>query len=103
MLCESFIEMTPNREHNYCCGAGGGVINCGPPWKGTRMTNNREKKDQIKRTGAEVLIAPCHNCHSGLEDLVEHYGVDIEVKFFGDIIFEVMEKTIFQTSNAQEG
>ncbi|MBT3387361.1 MAG: (Fe-S)-binding protein [Desulfobacula sp.] len=99
MLCESFIEMTPNREHNYCCGAGGGVINCGPPWKGTRMVNNREKKEQIERTGADVLIAPCHNCHSGLEDIVEHYGVDIEIKFFGDIIYEVMEKTIYQEKN----
>ncbi len=96
LLCESFIEMTPNKEHNYCCGAGGGVINCGPPWKGTRMVNNREKGEQLKRTEAEVLIAPCHNCHSGLEDIVEHYSLGMEVKFFGDIIFEVMEKTIFQ-------
>lgn len=96
LLCDSFIEMTPNKEHNYCCGAGGGVINCGPPWKTSRMVNNREKKEQLERTGAEVLIAPCHNCHSGLEGLLEHYGVEMEVKFFGDIIFEVMEKTIYQ-------
>lgn len=99
ILCESFIEMTPNREHNYCCGAGGGVINCGPPWKSSRMVNNREKSDQLKRTGAQVLIAPCHNCHSGLEDIVEHYGIEMEIKFFGDIIFEVMEKTIYQEGN----
>ena len=96
MLCETFIEMTPNKEHNYCCGAGGGVINCGPPWKGTRMTNNRVKAEQLKRTGAEVLIAPCHNCHSGLEDIVENSELGMEVKFFGDIIYEVMEKTVFQ-------
>jgi Fe-S oxidoreductase len=30
-LCENVIEMHPNREHNYCCCAGGGVINTGPP------------------------------------------------------------------------
>ena len=101
MLCENFIEMTPNREHNYCCGAGGGVINCGPPYKNTRMINNRVKKEQLERTGAEVLIAPCHNCHSGLEDIVHHYGVDMEIKFFGDIIFEVMEKTIYQDGGNQ--
>lgn len=96
MLCENFIEMTPNKEHNYCCGAGGGVINCGPPWKGTRMVNNKEKALQLKRTKAEVLIAPCHNCHSGLEDINEHYELGMDIKFFGDIIFEVMEKTIYQ-------
>ncbi len=99
MLCESFIEMTPNMEHNHCCGAGGGVINCGPPWKGTRMVNNKEKARQLERTGAEVLIAPCHNCHSGLEDIVHHYDLGMEIKFFGDIIYEVMEKTIFQKGN----
>jgi Fe-S oxidoreductase len=96
MLCENFIEMTPNKEHNYCCGAGGGAINCGPPWKTNRMINNREKSQQIARTGAEVLIAPCHNCHSGLEDILEHYKQDIEVKFFGDLIYEAMEKTIYR-------
>lgn len=96
MLCESFVDMTPNKEHNYCCGAGGGVINCGPPWKSSRMVNNRKKKEQLEETGAGVLIAPCHNCHSGLEDILEHYGVEMEVKFFGDIIFEVMEKNVYQ-------
>jgi formylmethanofuran:tetrahydromethanopterin formyltransferase len=60
------------------------------------MTNNRVKAEPLKRTGAEVLIAPCHNCHSGLEDIVHHYDLGMEIKFFGDIIFEVMEKTIFQ-------
>ena len=66
LVCSDFVEMIPNREHNYCCGAGGGVINCGPPYKGERMVNNRVKAEQLAATGAEVLIAPCHNCHSGL-------------------------------------
>lgn len=96
MTCEDFTEMYPNREHNYCCGAGGGVINCGPPYKNERMVNNRVKAEQLKATGARVLIAPCHNCHSGLEDIVHHYGLDMEVKFLGDIIFETMEKKIYR-------
>ncbi len=94
--CSDFVEMTPNREHNFCCGAGGGVINCGPPYKGERMRNNRRKAEQLKATGAEVLIAPCHNCHSGLEDIVHHYDLNMEVKFLGDILFEVMEKKVYQ-------
>jgi Fe-S oxidoreductase len=94
-LCEKVIEMTPNREHNYCCAAGGGVINCGPPYKNTRITGNRIKAEQLfaaRTRGAQVLIAPCHNCHSGLHDIVHHYGVGLDIKFFGDIIYEVMEK-----------
>ncbi|MCF8068562.1 MAG: (Fe-S)-binding protein [Desulfobacterales bacterium] len=91
-ICENFIEMHPNREHNYCCAAGGGVINCGPPFKMTRMTGNRVKADQIRTTGASVVISPCHNCHSGLEDIVHHYELGTEVKFISDILYEVMEK-----------
>ncbi len=96
MTCEDFVDMIPNREHNYCCGAGGGVVNCGPPYKTERMVNNRVKAEQLAATGAQVLIAPCHNCHSGLEDIVQHYKLDMEVKFLGDIIFETMEKKIYR-------
>ena len=94
-LCETVIEMHPNREHNYCCCAGGGVINTGPPFKMTRIEGNRVKAEQLfaaKTNGAEVLVAPCHNCHSGLEDIVHHYEIGLDIKFFGDIIYEVMEK-----------
>ncbi len=94
-ICESFVEMHPNREHNYCCCAGGGVINCGPPYKLTRMKGNRVKADQLSETitnGATMLIAPCHNCHSGLEDIIHYYKLDMGIKFIGDIIYEVMEK-----------
>ena len=91
-MCENFTEMEPNREHNYCCCAGGGVINCGPPYKMTRMLGNRVKAEQIAATGAKVVIAPCHNCHSGLEDIVTHYKLGTHVKFMSDILYEAMEK-----------
>ncbi|MFO7665954.1 MAG: (Fe-S)-binding protein [Desulfobacterales bacterium] len=94
-ICEKLIEMHPNREHNYCCSAGGGVINCGPPYKMTRVDGNRVKAEQLfaaKAKGAKTIIAPCHNCHGGLEDIVHHYGLDMDIKFLGDIIYETMEK-----------
>ena len=72
-----------------------GVINCGPPYKMTRMNGNRVKAEQLfaaKARGAKILIAPCHNCHSGLEDINHHYGLGLEVKFISDILYEVMEK-----------
>ncbi len=91
-LCENVIEMHPNREHNYCCNAGGGVINCGPPFKNKRVAGNRVKAKQISDTGAEILITPCHNCHSGMEDIILNYNVDMHVKFIIDIMYEVMVK-----------
>jgi Fe-S oxidoreductase len=94
-ICEELIEMHPNREHNYCCCAGGGVINCGPPYKMKRMEGNRIKAEQLfaaKSRGAKVLIAPCHNCHSGLEDINHHYDLGLDIKFISDILYECMQK-----------
>lgn len=91
-LCAHFVEMVPNREHNYCCAAGGGVINCGPPFKKTRILGNSVKARQLEATGARILIAPCHNCHSGLEDICSHYRLGMEVRFLTDIVYEVMER-----------
>jgi Fe-S oxidoreductase len=93
--CETVIEMHPNREHNYCCAAGGGVINCGPPFKMKRVEGNRVKAEQLfaaKIRGARTLIAPCHNCHGGLEDIIHENHIGMDLKFMGDIIYEVMEK-----------
>lgn len=89
--CEDFRDVSPRFEHNYCCGAGGGVINCGPPWKRTRMEGNRVKAEQLKATDAKVVVTPCHNCHSGIEDIVNYYKLGMHVKFFSEILVEVME------------
>ncbi len=89
--CENFTDMSPNYEHNYCCAAGGGIINCGPPWKKPRMISNRIKAEQIAATGADVVITPCHNCHSGIEDIIGHYKLGKHVKFISEILMETME------------
>ncbi len=91
-ICDGVVEMQPNREHNYCCCAGGGVINCGPPFKNVRVVGNKAKADQIKATGVATCVAPCHNCHGGLEDIIHHFELGVELKFLGDIIYECMEK-----------
>ncbi len=94
-FCDEVIEMEPNRDHNYCCAAGGGVINCGPPHKMTRLLGNRVKGEQLAATcakGVKTVISPCHNCHGGLEDIIHHYELGLDLKFLGDIIYECMEK-----------
>ncbi len=89
--CSDFRDVEPRFEHNYCCAAGGGVINCGPPWKTTRVNGNRVKADQFKATGAKVIVTPCHNCHSGIEDIVSGYKLGMHVKFFSEILVECIE------------
>jgi Fe-S oxidoreductase len=90
-LCEDFRDVNPNYEHNFCCAAGGGVINCGPPWKTSRVEGNRVKAEQFESTGAEYICTPCHNCHSGIEDIVGYYKLGMHVKFISEIMVQVME------------
>jgi Fe-S oxidoreductase len=90
-MCENFTDMTPRLEHNYCCGAGGGIVNCGAPWKRERMLSNRIKAEQLDATGADVCITPCHNCHHGIADVIGYYGLGMGTKFISDILMETME------------
>jgi len=90
-VCADFRDVNPRFEHNYCCAAGGGVINCGPPWKNDRVNGNRVKAEQLKATGAKVVVTPCHNCHSGIEDIISTYKLGMHTKFFSEILVECIE------------
>jgi Fe-S oxidoreductase len=68
---ENLIDMTPNRSNNFCCGGGGGFLQSGLPE--ARRYYGRLKFEQIQQTGADYCITPCHNCHSQIHDLKEHY------------------------------
>ncbi|KUO66352.1 MAG: hypothetical protein APF84_18165 [Gracilibacter sp. BRH_c7a] len=75
-----FREMWPNREYNYCCGGGGGLLAMGKEIHPYRIANGKLKADQIKQTGAKIVITPCHNCADQLSDIIKHYKLDAKVK-----------------------
>ena len=78
-LTDEFVEMEPNRQANWCCGGGGGLVVIGE--KDFRMKSAKVKADQVKATGAEILCTACENCHSQLSDLNEHYKLGVKVEF----------------------
>jgi len=55
-----YREMCADPMNNLCCGAGGGAW--AMPYDEERLAYGKMKADQIKDTGAEIVIAPCHNC-----------------------------------------
>ena len=55
-----YREMCDEPLNNICCGAGGGAW--AMPYTQERLAYGKMKADQIKDTGAELVIAPCHNC-----------------------------------------
>ncbi|MCB2189911.1 MAG: (Fe-S)-binding protein, partial [Deltaproteobacteria bacterium] len=82
-LTDSFVEMTPNRQANWCCGGGGGLVAMGE--KDFRMKSAKVKAEQVKATEAEVLCTACENCHTQLSDLNEHYGLGVKVEYLSDL------------------
>jgi Fe-S oxidoreductase len=88
--CSDFREMTPNREHNYCCNAGGGLAALSG-LAAHKARGNRVKAEQIKRTGAEIVITPCHNCSTGIKDVVKYWKLGVKNIFFDEILVNTME------------
>ena len=71
---ENFIDMTPNKSNNYCCGGGGGFLQSG--YVDARRQFGQVKLRQILATKADYCITACHNCHAQIHDLAEHNGAD---------------------------
>ncbi len=88
--CEDFRDMTPNREHNFCCNAGGGLAAISN-WAAHKARGNRVKAEQIKATGAKIVITPCHNCSTGIKDVIKYWNLGAKTMFFDEILVNTME------------
>ncbi len=93
-FCKDFVEMTPRRTENICCGGGGGSVSIDEirPYRTT--IGGKAKADQIRNTGARYVIAPCANCKKQLRELVEDQRIDCEVIGLHDLIYKAI---IFDT------
>jgi Fe-S oxidoreductase len=82
--------MAPEPRYNWCCGGGGGLVALGEENLDFRMKSSRVKADQIKTTGAKVLVTACENCHTQLSNLNEHYKLGVEVKFLSSLVADAL-------------
>ena len=78
LVCENFQEMYPNRAENFCCTGGGGAMSMSE-YTPARLKSGIIKANQLKETGAEVVVTSCHNCVDGLSDVIKHYELGMEV------------------------
>ncbi|MEJ2040615.1 MAG: (Fe-S)-binding protein [Desulfosarcinaceae bacterium] len=86
-IAEDFREMTPCREHNFCCGGGGGFNGIGR-YREQRDVGLKMKRDQILATGAKLVISPCHNCWDAIRDMEEIYHIGIKWSFLKPILLK---------------
>jgi Fe-S oxidoreductase len=86
---QDFVEMTPNREKNYCCGGGGGLL-AASEYTERRLASGRPKAEQIRRTAAKVVVSPCHNCIDQLMELNRHYGLGVEIRTLAEVAADAL-------------
>ncbi len=79
-----YVDMTPDREGNYCCGGGGGLW--AMPFTEERVYYGRIKARQIRKTGAGMVATSCHNCRDQLLSLRNEYDLDVEVKLLWQLV-----------------
>lgn len=85
----TFTEMTPNREHNFCCGGGGGQLAMAR-YKQRRVRAGVVKAEQIRSTGARVVVAPCHNCIDQIMELNKEYKLNVQIKSVAEMVAEAI-------------
>jgi len=88
---KNFVDMSPNGSANYCCGGGGGTVSVDEIRSYRTGVSGKRKAEQLRATGAEIVIAPCANCKKQLREVIEDHGLEMEVKGLHDLIFMALE------------
>lgn len=89
-FCKNYVEMTPNRRDNICCGGGGGTVSIDEIRPYRTLIGGRLKADQIRATGAKYCVAPCANCKKQLRELVEEHGIDCQIVGLHDLLYKAI-------------
>lgn len=84
-----WVDLHPNRLHQICCGGGGGTLTTG--YNDERILYGRRKMDQIRSSGAGMVVLPCHSCHGQINAIKETYGMkDLVVKYLWEVVADCM-------------
>ncbi len=89
-FCQNYVEMTPNRRDNICCGGGGGTVSIDEIRPYRTLIGGRAKADQIRATGAKYCVAPCANCKKQLRELMEDQGIDCQIVGLHDLLYKAI-------------
>jgi Fe-S oxidoreductase len=82
-------EMTPYGEDNFCCGGGGGALAMSE-YNDRRLKIGEIKANQIKATGAKIVITPCHNCVDQLLQINHTYKLGVTIKTIAEVVADAL-------------
>ena len=89
-FCGNYVEMTPNRRDNICCGGGGGTVSIDEIRPYRTSIGGKVKAEQIRATGARYCVAPCANCKKQLRELMQDQEVECEVVGLHDLLYRAI-------------
>jgi Fe-S oxidoreductase len=82
----NYIEMTPTRGMNYCCGGGGGLVIAEDLHTWRMEVGGLKKVEQLRATKAKIVVAPCANCKKQLRELIQFHKLDMELAGLHDVL-----------------
>jgi Fe-S oxidoreductase len=88
-IARDFRDLNPAKARNWCCGGGGGLVAM-PEFEDLRLKTGKLKYEQIKKTGAKIVVTPCENCRLQIGNLNEHYSMGIEISSMMDFVADNM-------------
>jgi Fe-S oxidoreductase len=90
-ICSDYVEMTPNRRDNICCGGGGGTVSMDELRPYRTLVGGKAKAEQIRATGAKYCVAPCANCKKQLKELMEDQEIDCQIVGLHDLVYKAID------------
>jgi Fe-S oxidoreductase len=85
----NFVEMTPHGIDNYCCGGGGGQLAMSE-YNDRRMQIAELKAEQIRKTGAKIVVTPCHNCVDQLSQINISFKLSVKIVTLAEIVADAL-------------
>lgn len=86
---DNWMDLQPCRDIQICCGGGGGALTNG--YNEERIYYGRRKMAQIRASGAEMIVVPCHSCHGQLNNIKDKYGLpDLTVKYLWELVADCL-------------
>ena len=88
-FCKNFVEMTPSGKYNWCCGGGPSSMDDTKPFR--MDVSGKIKAEQLKRTGADIVVSPCANCKKQIGELIEHHGLAMRRSGLHDLVLKAIQ------------
>ena len=88
-VAKDFREMTPHGLQSLCCGGGAGLVAIAE-WSDFRLNAGKPKAEQIRQTGAKLVVTSCDNCRHQITELNEHYSLGIKVTSLTEIMVQAL-------------